>query len=111
VLSGLLVAVYVAAVLVLQNVLGNVTQGETLTVAGSTLLAAALFQPLRRRVQGVVDRRFNRARYDADGTVEALAARLRDEVDPNEIRASLVAAVGRSVAPSSVDLWLRGHPH
>jgi hypothetical protein len=111
VLSGLLVAVYVAAVLVLQNVLGNVTQGETLAVAGSTLLAAALFQPLRQRVQRVVDHRFNRARYDADGMVDALAARLRDEVDPNEIRASLVAAVGRSVAPSSVDLWLRGHPH
>jgi hypothetical protein len=111
VLSGLLVAVYVATVLVLQGVLGGVTQGETLTVAASTLLAAALFQPLRRRVQAIVDHRFNRARYDADRTVEMLAARLRDEVDPNEIRASLVAAVGRSVAPSSVDLWLRGHPH
>jgi hypothetical protein len=111
VVSGLLVAVYVAAVLLLQSLLGGVTQGETLAIAGSTLLAAALFQPLRRRVQRVVDHRFNRARYDADGTVEALAARLRDEVDPDEIRASLVAAVGRSVAPSSVDLWLRGHPH
>ena len=111
VLSGLLVAVYVGAVLLLQGLLGGVTQGETLAIAGSTLLAAALFQPLRRRVQRVVDHRFNRARYDADGTVEALAARLRNEVDPNEIRASLVAAVGRSVAPSTVDLWLRGHPH
>ena len=108
VLSWLLVAVYVGAVLLLQSLLGGVTQGETLAIAGSTLLAAALFQPLRRRVQRVVDHRFNRARYDADGTVEALAARLRDEVDPNEIRASLVAAVRRSVAPSSVDLWLRG---
>jgi hypothetical protein len=110
-LSGLLVAVYVAAVLVLQNLLGSVTQGQTLAVAGSTLLAAALFQPLRRRVQRIVDHRFNRASYDADRTVAVLAARLRDEVDPNEIRASLVAAVSRSVAPSSVDLWLRGHPH
>jgi hypothetical protein len=111
VLSGLLVAVYVGTVLLLQGLLGGVTQDETLAIAGSTLLAATLFQPLRRRVQTIVDHRFNRARYDADRTVETLAARLRDEVDPNEIRASLVAAVGRSVAPSSVDLWLRGHPH
>jgi hypothetical protein len=110
VLSGLLVAVYVAAVLVLQNVLGSVTQGETLAVAGSTLLAAALFQPLRRRVQRIVDHRFNRASYDTDRTVETLAARLRDEVDLDQIRASLVATVGRSVAPSRVDLWLRGGP-
>jgi hypothetical protein len=110
-LSGMLVAVYAGAVLLLQSVLGGATQRETLAVAGSTLLAAALFQPLRRRVQAIVDHRFNRARYDADRTVETLAARLRDEVDPNEIRASLVAAVGRSIAPSSVDLWLRGHPH
>jgi hypothetical protein len=110
VLSGLLVAVYVAAVLVLQNVLGSVTQGETLAVAGSTLLAAALFQPLRRRVQRIVDHRFNRASYDADRTVETLAARLRDEVDLDQIRASLVATVDRSVAPSRVDLWLREGP-
>ena len=77
VVSGLLITVYVGAVLLLQGLLGGVTQGETLAIAGSTLLAAALFQPLRRRVQRVVDHRFNRARYDADGTVEALAARLR----------------------------------
>jgi hypothetical protein len=110
VLSGLLVAVYVAAVLVLQNVLGSVTQGETLAVAGSTLLAAGLFQPLRRRVQRIVDHRFNRASYDADRTIETLAARLRDEVDLDQIRASVVATVGHSVAPSRIDLWLRGGP-
>jgi len=60
-LSGLLVAVYAGAVLLLEGVLGGATQGETVAVAGSTLLAVALFQPLRRRVQSVVDRRFNRA--------------------------------------------------
>jgi hypothetical protein len=109
-LSGLLVAVYAGAVLLLQGVLGGVTQGETLAVAGSTLLAAALFQPLRRRVQAIVDHRFNRARYNADQTVEAFATGLRDEVDPDQIRASLVAAVGASVSPTRVDLWLRGRP-
>jgi hypothetical protein len=110
VLSGLLVAVYAGAVLLLQGVLSGATQRETLAVAGSTLLAAALFQPLRRRVQKIVDHRFNRARYDSDRTVAALAARLRDEVDPNEIHASLVAAVGSAVSPTRVDLWLRGRP-
>jgi hypothetical protein len=107
VLSGVLVAVYAGAVLLLQSVLGGTTQRETVVVAGSTLLAAALFQPLRRRVQGIVDHRFNRARYDADQTVEVFATGLRDEVDPNQIRASLVAAVGASVSPTRVDLWLR----
>jgi len=110
VLSGLLVIVYVGAVLLLQSVLGGTAQRETLAVAGSTLLAAALFQPLRRQVQGIVDHRFNRARYDADQTVEAFATGLRDEVDPNQIRASLVAAVGASVSPTRVDLWLRKRP-
>ncbi len=110
VLSGVLVAVYAGAVLLLQNVLSGATQRETLAVAGSTLLAAALFQPLRRRVQKIVDHRFNRARYDADRTVDALAVRLRDEVDSDQIRASVVAAVGVSVAPTHVDLWLRGRP-
>jgi len=110
VLSGALVAVYAGAVLLLQSVLSGATQRETLAVAGSTLLAAALFQPLRRRVQRIVDHRFNRARYDADRTVAAFSAQLRDEVDPNEIRASLVAAVGSAVSPTRVDLWLRGRP-
>ena len=106
-LSGLLVAVYAGAVLLLQNLLGGATQRETLTVAGSTLLAAALFQPLRRRVQAIVDHRFNRAGYDSDRTVAAFSAQLRDEIDPDEIRASLVAAVGMSVSPTRVDIWLR----
>jgi hypothetical protein len=110
ILSGLLVAVYAGAVLVLQSVLGSVTQGQTVAVAASTLLAAALFQPLRRRIQSVVDRRFNRARYDADRTAEAFAVRLRDEVDPGDIRATLLATVGRAVAPSRAHLWLRERP-
>lgn len=110
VLSGILVGVYAGAVLLLQGVLGGDTRRETIVVAGSTLLAAALFQPLRRRVQVIVDHRFNRARYDADQTVEAFTAELRDEIDPNQIRASLLAAVGASVSPTGVVLWLRDAP-
>ncbi len=110
ILSGLLVAVYAGAVLVLQGVLGGVTQGETVAVAASTLLAAALFQPLRRRIQSVVDRRFNRARYDADRTAQAFAVRLRDEVDPGDIRSTLLVTVGRAIAPSRATVWLRERP-
>lgn len=107
VLSGLLVAVYAGAVLLLQGVLGNVIQGETVAVAASTLLAAALFQPLRGRVQRAMDRRFNRTSYDAQRTVEGFAARLRDEVDLALLRASLVDTVENAVRPVSATIWLR----
>ena len=107
VVSGLLVAIYVSAVLVLQSVLGNVTQGETLAVAGSTLLAAALFQPLRRRTQRVVDHRFNRARYDADGTVEALAARLRDQMNIAGLTVDLTGTIDSALHPQTVGVWIR----
>ena len=81
VLSGLLLAVYGGAILLLQTLLGDVIQGQTVAVAGSTLVAAALFQPLRRRIQQPVDHRFNRARYDAERTAVDFAERLRGEVD------------------------------
>ena len=76
-------------------------------MAGSTLLAAALFQPIRRQVQRLVDRRFNRSRYDAEQTVAAFAERLRDEVDLEQLRAEILATVAATVEPSSVSLWLR----
>jgi hypothetical protein len=109
-LSGLLVAVYAGAVILLQSLLGSVTQGETVAVAGSTLLAAALFQPLRRRVQTVVDHRFNRARYDAERTATEFAERLRDEVDVDRLRTALAATAGGAVHPAGVGVWLRPTP-
>jgi hypothetical protein len=107
VLSGLLVAVYIGAVLVLQGVLGRVTQGETLAVAGSTLVAAALFQPLRRRIQAAMDHRFNRTRYDAQLTASAFAGRLRDQIDLDSIVGEMRSVVDSSVQPANVTVWIR----
>jgi hypothetical protein len=98
---------FVAVILALQALISPVTGSNELAVAGSTLLVAALFQPLRRRGQGLVDRRFNRSRYDAERTVAALAARLRDEVDLDAVPADILATVGAALEPSTSVLWLR----
>jgi hypothetical protein len=75
-------------------------------VAASTLVAAALFSPLRRRVQRAVDRRFNRARYDADQMVAAFAARLKDVVDPGAVQADLASVVQLALEPAHISTWV-----
>jgi hypothetical protein len=109
-ITALLVAVFLAANLALQAALSSVTSGNALAVAGSTLLAAALFTPIRRRVQRSVDRRFDRARYDADRLTVEFADRLRDEIDLATLGDELDATVRLAFAPSSASLWLRGRP-
>jgi hypothetical protein len=98
---------FAGAILLFQSVLAPLTAGNTVAVAASTLVVAALFQPLRRRVQAVVDRRFSRARYDAERTVAAFAAQLRDEVDLGNLSGDVLEVVAQTVAPASVGLWLR----
>jgi len=105
VVTGLLVAAYAGLVLLSTRVLAV---SSSVAVAASTLAAAAAFNPLRRRVQRVVDRRFNRARYDADLTVAAFAARLQDKVDLDSVRADLAGLVTRTLEPSHLSFWLRG---
>jgi hypothetical protein len=107
VLSGLLLAVYGGAILLLQTLLGDVIQGQTLAVAGSTLLAAALFQPLRRRIQSAVDHRFNRARYDAERTAVDFAERLRGEVDLASLSGDIAGVVDTALSPKTIGVWIR----
>jgi hypothetical protein len=107
-LTAALGIVYIAAFLALQAVLAPLTaSGGPLAVAASTLAVFAIFQPLRRRLQSTMDRRFNRSRYDAQRTVEAFAARLRDEVDLDRLGGAVQSVVGQTLAPASVGIWLR----
>jgi hypothetical protein len=105
IVTGLLVGVYAGLVLLATHVLSFKTP---VAVAASTLAAAALFAPVRRRVQRIVDRRFNRARYDAERTVAAFTARLQDAVDLDTVRADLLTAVHRALEPAHASVWLPG---
>jgi hypothetical protein len=108
IVTGVLVAVSAGAVVLLQAALAPFTQENTIAVAASTLVAFALFQPLRRRVQRVVDRRFDRARYDGEQTVQAFSGRLRHETDLAHAASALLTTTRDAVHPMSVGVWLRG---
>jgi hypothetical protein len=107
IVTATLAVVFVTGVLGLQALLSPVTQNDTLAVAVSTLIVAALFQPLRSRVKRVVDRRFDRTRYDGQRTAEAFARELRDEVDLDAIEDDLRAVITRSLGPRSSFIWVR----
>ena len=104
VITALLVGVYLVLVTASARLLPD---GSSLAVAASTLAAAALFQPLRRRVQTLVDRRFNRGRYDAERTLAAYTNRLRDQVDLDAVSSDLLHVVHETLQPASAGLWLR----
>jgi hypothetical protein len=107
-LTALLGGVYAVAVLVLGQLFGGVSRDPpSWAVAGATLAVAALFQPARRRIQAVVDRRFNRRKYDAARTVEVFTARLREEIDLAALSEELLAVVDQTMEPTQATLWLR----
>jgi hypothetical protein len=107
ILTGLLVGVYAGLVLLATRVL---PVSSPVAVAGATLVVAALFNPLRHRVQRIVDRRFNRARYDAQQTVAAFAERLQEAVDLETVNSDLVGAVQQALEPTHVWIWIRDGP-
>jgi len=105
--TALLVATYLSGVALFQFVFAPFTSGSPIAVAVSTLAVVALFQPLRRRIGSAVDRRFYRAKYDAERTLDAFAVRLRDEVDLEAVRADLLEVVSETVQPARAGVWLR----
>jgi hypothetical protein len=103
IMTGLLVGVYAGLVLLATHVLSF---HSPVAVAASTLAAVAMFSPVRRRVQHAVDRRFNRARYDADQTIAAFAARVKEAVDLDSVEAELASAVQQALEPTHVSVWV-----
>jgi hypothetical protein len=110
-LTATLVALYVGGILLLQSVFVVLTgEKSTLAVVASTLLIAALFNPLRQRIQSFIDRRFYRNKYDARKTLEAHSAKLRNDTDLDELSDDLVGVVRETMQPAHVSLWLRPDP-
>ena len=105
--TAVIAVIFVGTVVGLQAVLADVTQSQTVPVAASTLVAFALFQPLRRRIQSMVDHRFNRARYDADRTVGDFTARMRDEIDLASLNGDIAGVVDAALQPSAIGVWIR----
>jgi hypothetical protein len=105
--SAVTAIVFGGVIVLLSTVLASVAQGQTIAVAASTLAAFAVFQPVLRRVRRAVDQRFNRAQYDAERTVAAFGARLRDEIDIASVTTDLDTTIRGTVNPASVGLWIR----
>jgi hypothetical protein len=106
-ISGILVAAYAATILLIHLPLRALTDGDAIPVALSTLVVAALFQPVRTTIQRVVDRRFDRGRYDAERTMRRFGERLRNEVDIAAVTSDLVRTAEITVAPANLAIWLR----
>jgi hypothetical protein len=105
--TAAIAAMFFAGLVALQALLRPLISGNELAIAASTLTSFALFQPVRRRVQDAVDRRFNRAHYDAARTLDSFANHLSDDVDLDSLRSDLLEAVRATMAPAHASLWLR----
>ena len=111
VLTAVLALAYFVSVLILQYLLSSFTSGSQLAIVGSTLVIAILFQTLRHRIQRIIDRRFYRSKYDAARTLSAFSARLRNEVDLQQLSDHLLTVVQETMQPTHVSLWLRPPEH
>jgi hypothetical protein len=107
--SAAIALTFFSGIVALQPILRPFTSGSELATAASTLVSFALFQPVRRRLQSAVDRRFDRSRYDAARTLDAFTVRLRDEVDLDAVRADLISVIYKTVRPAHASVWLRSN--